>query len=39
MLIQSLLSPIEDKESNVIAPAESGKIRQNTHPTRSKTYP
>jgi hypothetical protein len=37
MLIQSLLSPIENKESNVISSAESGKVRQNPHPTRTKT--
>jgi hypothetical protein len=38
MLIQSLLSPIENKESDVIASAESGKMRQNPHPTRTKTH-
>jgi hypothetical protein len=37
MLIQSLLSPIENKENDVISSAESGKVRQNPHPTRTKS--
>lgn len=37
MLIQSLLLPIENKERNVITSAGSGKVRQNPHPTRTKT--